>query len=50
MTAKNLTLADTTCIDIMNYIVDVSGQVSQTDSGVLSYDARIFGYDWNPNE
>jgi hypothetical protein len=31
------------CGIIMSYIEDVS-------AGIFDYDARIFGYDWNPTE
>ena len=35
--------AHQTCLDIMNYIQGVTGDV-------LPYDTRIFEYDWNPLE
>ena len=42
--------AEDTCAAIMDYIVYVSGEVGMDDAGEFPYDARIFGYDWDPAE
>ena len=39
-----------TCSFIMTYIEKVSGSVQFDDAGEFAYDARIFGYDWDPSE